>query len=161
MFIKKFLILLISVLLIVCVCACTDSSSDAELEQDTTLNTQSSTVPDVSIPTDSSMADSVFDNVSNPTKPAGSNSDENETSNDSGDSTDSTDSVTEATAPNTSPDEMTYEQFTALTPEEQRLYQESFGDLDAFFAWYVAAKEKYEEENPAIEIDGPIDLGKY
>jgi len=54
--------------------------------------------------------------------------------------------------------EMTYEKFMALTPTEQREYQESFNDIDAFFQWYNAAKEKYEKEHPSIEVDGPIDM---
>ena len=49
---------------------------------------------------------------------------------------------------------MTYEEFEALTPAEQRAFQESFSDIELFFDWYDAAKAKYEEENPPIEIGG-------
>ena len=49
---------------------------------------------------------------------------------------------------------MTYEQFQAMTGAEQFAYQSSFADLDAFFAWYNAAKEAYDKENPSIEIGG-------
>jgi hypothetical protein len=54
---------------------------------------------------------------------------------------------------------MTYERFQAMTPAEQRAFQDSFEDLDAFFDWLDAAKEAYEKENPPIEIpdDGVID----
>lgn len=55
---------------------------------------------------------------------------------------------------------LTYEQFQAMTGAEQFAYQSSFADLDAFFAWYNAAKETYEKENPSIEIgsDGVVDM---
>ena len=63
------------------------------------------------------------------------------------------------------PGEMTYEEFVALSPADQRRYQDSFGKddagLEAFFDWYIAAKEKYEQENPVYDVgDGVIDLGK-
>ncbi len=69
-----------------------------------------------------------------------------------------------ATKPSTSPagpdTSMTYEQFQAMTGAEQRAFQASFPDIDAFFEWYNAAKETYEKENPSIEIggDGVVDL---
>ena len=48
-----------------------------------------------------------------------------------------------------------------MTGAEQRAFQESFEDLDAFFAWFNAAKEAHEKENPSIEIggSGEVDLG--
>ena len=49
---------------------------------------------------------------------------------------------------------MTYEQFHALSGAEQRAFQNSFADLDAFFTWYNTAKETYEKEHPSIEIGG-------
>lgn len=54
-----------------------------------------------------------------------------------------------------------YETFQAMSGAEQRAYQESFEDLDAFFEWYNAAKETYEKENPSIEIGAGdvIDMG--
>lgn len=56
--------------------------------------------------------------------------------------------------------ELDYETFTAMDPAEQRVYMESFESLDAFFAWYNAAKEAYEQEHPAIDVgDGVVDLG--
>ena len=60
-------------------------------------------------------------------------------------------------SPNTT---LTYEQFTAMTGAEQRAFQSSFATIDDFFAWYNAAKETYEKENPSIEIggDGMVDL---
>lgn len=62
---------------------------------------------------------------------------------------------TEPPADDTEPDfSMTYEKFNALSAKEKREYQESFADLDAFFAWYEAEKARYEEENPPIIIGG-------
>ena len=55
---------------------------------------------------------------------------------------------------------MTYERFQAMTGAEQFAFQSSFANLDAFFAWYNAAKEAYDKENPSIEIgsDGVVDM---
>lgn len=165
MFIKKSIIILACFIFALCLCACSNKGANEQM-QNNAANTDNTTKTEVSIPTDSGLADSVFDDVSNPTKPQSGEKTEHEESQETVDSTtpsdsvDTTDSVSDATAPNTAPEEMTYEAFTALTPEEQRLYQASFKDLDAFFAWYSAAKEKYEQENPPIDIDGPINLGK-
>ena len=59
------------------------------------------------------------------------------------------------------PATMDFATFQAMTGAEQRAFQESFEDLDAFFEWYNAAKEAYEKENPSIEIGpgGSVDLG--
>ena len=55
--------------------------------------------------------------------------------------------------------EMTYEEYMAMDGYEQEKYMKSFESIDAFFNWFNAAKDKYEEENPSIEIgDGPIDM---
>lgn len=58
--------------------------------------------------------------------------------------------------------EMTYEEYIALDGTAQKEYMESFSDVAAFFDWLNAAKEKYEKENPSIEIGGDetIDLGE-
>ena len=50
--------------------------------------------------------------------------------------------------------EMDYESFQAMSPKGQQEYMATFDDMDAFFDWYNAAKDKYEAENPPIEIDG-------
>lgn len=66
-----------------------------------------------------------------------------------------TDETTDATTPGTTaPEELTYEEFEALSPAEKRKYQESFGDIEAFFNWYDAAKAAYEKEHPPIIIGG-------
>ena len=53
-------------------------------------------------------------------------------------------------------EKMDYASYKALSPKEQRAYMESFEDMDAFFEWYNAEKDKYEKENPSIEIDGGV-----
>ena len=65
-------------------------------------------------------------------------------------------------APETEPDAdivdsdtgMTYERFIAMSPKEQREYQQSYADMEAFFQWYETAKAKYEEEHPSTIIGG-------
>ena len=55
--------------------------------------------------------------------------------------------------------ELDYETFVALDPAVQRAYMESFESMDAFFEWYNAAKETYEQEHPALDVgDGVIDV---
>lgn len=53
-----------------------------------------------------------------------------------------------------------YERFLEMSPSEQEEYVDSFPSLDAFFDWYNAAKEAYEQANPPIDAgDGNIDIG--
>ena len=169
MYIKKILVWTLLVVAAIVMCACSETKNANKEQDKATVETAYNTITEptkeaeVSIPTDSGLAESVFDNATNPTKPdAGKETDPAE-----GDKTDKPEDATDSTEPadvttqTTPPEEMTYQDFIALTPEQQRLYQDSFNDLEAFFEWYNAAKEKYEEENPPIEIDGPIDLGKY
>lgn len=62
--------------------------------------------------------------------------------------------------PITDSESMTFEEYHALSAEKQEAYFLSFASPTDFFAWYNAAKEKYMEENPGIEIgpDGSIPL---
>lgn len=65
------------------------------------------------------------------------------------------------TLPPAGSDEVDYEAFQAMSPAQQQAHMESFADLDQFFDWYNAEKEKYEKEHPSIEVDGgSIDLDK-
>ena len=71
--------------------------------------------------------------------------------------------TTETTVPNVSvppADKMTYVAYNAMSADEQLAFINSFESIDAFFVWYNAAKEEY--NNNLIEIDGstPIDLGE-
>lgn len=56
--------------------------------------------------------------------------------------------------PETEPEEIPYEVYLAMTAQEQEDYFNRFSSVESFFIWYNAAKEKYLEENPDIEI-GP------
>ena len=167
--IKRSLVLILLLVAVFVISACSDSArNDSEHNNSANNVAAESTLDqvnnaDVSIPTDSGMADSVFDNAANPAKPENNTTSsvvEEDESTEESSKVETTESAVDATVPDVAPEEMTYAAFIALTPAEQRLYQESFKDLDAFFEWYTAAKEKYEKENPPIDIDGPIDLGK-
>ena len=59
------------------------------------------------------------------------------------------------------PKALGFEEYIAMSGEEQKKYMESFSSVEAFFAWYNDAKAKYDEENAGIEIDGEINLGDY
>ena len=67
-----------------------------------------------------------------------------------------------ASKPEEPDDTMDYETFQAMTPAEQQEFQASFPSIADFFAWYNAAKEQYEQENPLIEIggNGQVDMGQ-
>ena len=60
----------------------------------------------------------------------------------------------------TNPEPLTFEEYHAMKAEDQEAYFLSYATPADFFAWYNAAKEKYLEENPGIEIgpDGSIPL---
>lgn len=72
-------------------------------------------------------------------------------------STQATQPSTQATQPSSAPKDpvkMDYQTFQSMTGAEQRAFQDSFESIEAFFAWYNAAKEAYEKENPSIEVGG-------
>ena len=76
--------------------------------------------------------------------------------------TDATEATEETQKPTNTIVQMTqYEWYHSLTGEQQMAYMETFESMDAFFAWYNAAKEEHEKERPSIDIgDGYIDLDK-
>ena len=57
--------------------------------------------------------------------------------------------------------EMTYEEYNALSAEEQEAYFNSFDTVDDFFVWYNKAKQEYEANQDYIEVggDGNINIG--
>ena len=56
---------------------------------------------------------------------------------------------------------LTYEEFWALSGDEQLEYKESFKSTEAFYAWYNDAKKAYIEANPGIDIgDGDLNSGE-
>lgn len=54
-----------------------------------------------------------------------------------------------------------YERYMNMSAEEQEEYFNSFDSPEAFFDWYNAAKEEYENNRDVIEIgpDATVDLG--
>ena len=76
------------------------------------------------------------------------------------------------TKPDTKPDtptdtpdasqDLKWEEFYALTPEQRDAYFDSFSDYKEFYNWMVKAQERFKTEHPTIEIgaDGTIDLSK-
>ena len=159
---KTWLCIISVILSVIFVCGCASKPTDTGATQTQETTTVADPSTDISVPEGMGVADSIFnDEAITPTatdNETPTTKEEDETTQGASDTT--TEPAVEATTPNVAPEKMTYEAFTALTPAEQRLYQESFPNLDAFFEWYSAAKEKYEKENPPIDIDGPIDLGK-
>jgi len=57
--------------------------------------------------------------------------------------------------------ELSYEQYNAMTGAQQQAFFESFSNVEAFFEWYNAAKQEYDEANKDIVIggDATIDMG--
>lgn len=56
--------------------------------------------------------------------------------------------------------EITYDQFLAMSAEEQRAIINMFGSTEDFMTWFNVIKAIYQEENPGVEIgSGNIDLG--
>lgn len=52
-----------------------------------------------------------------------------------------------------------YEEYLAMSPEEQQAFFESFDSVDAYFAWLNAAKAEYEEKQNASDLEGgSVDL---
>lgn len=72
------------------------------------------------------------------------------------------------TEPDTKPDtpdasqDLKWEEYYALTPEQQDAYFDSFSDYKEFQKWMKKAREQFKTEHPDIEIgaDGSIDLSK-
>lgn len=49
---------------------------------------------------------------------------------------------------------VTYEQYNAMSGDEQQEFIDSFGSVAKFMVWYNEAKAEYEEAHPDIEIGG-------
>ena len=72
---------------------------------------------------------------------------------------------TKPAPPSDTPDasqDLKWEEYYALTPEQQDAYFDSFSDYKEFQKWVKKAQEQFKEEHPTIEIgaDGSIDLSK-
>ncbi len=59
-------------------------------------------------------------------------------------------------------DNMTYEQYNAMSAEEQEKFFHLFDTVEEFFAWYNKAKQEYEDNQDYTEIggDGNINIGE-
>ena len=58
---------------------------------------------------------------------------------------------------NTTQHNLTYEEYNALSAEEQEEYFNSFDNIEDYFEWYNKVKKEYEEEigkKPNIDIGG-------
>lgn len=53
---------------------------------------------------------------------------------------------------------MTFEQYWAMSGEQQMEFANSFPSYDAYLAWYRQAEQEYNNKD-VVEITGPIDLG--
>lgn len=57
--------------------------------------------------------------------------------------------------------ELTYEEYMAMNPTEQKAYYDSYDNFMDFLAWHNAAKAKYDADNESIKIqDGKIDISE-
>lgn len=71
------------------------------------------------------------------------------------------DTKTDTKTPDASQD-LKWEEYYALSPEQRDAYFESFGDYKEFQKWMTKAREQFKTDHPDIEIgaDGSIDLSK-
>ena len=70
-----------------------------------------------------------------------------------------TETPTEPTVPS-EPASTSFEQYNAMSPEEQYAFFCTFSSMEDFVAWYNNAKAEYEAAHPGIDIgDGNIDIG--
>ena len=130
-----------------------NSNNQTELETEP-LNQDGQTVPAIVTNPESSTTDNETESDTNVTDPNESESAENPT-----DSEATTPNDTEPVQNNKPDLSMTYEEFQNLTPAKMREFEESFESKEAFFDWYNAAKEAYENANPPIDAgDGVITL---
>ncbi len=55
---------------------------------------------------------------------------------------------------------VSYEEFAAMSGDEQKAYYDTFSSIEEFFAWYNEAKAAYEAAHPDSALgDGGIVLG--
>ncbi|MBO5879553.1 MAG: hypothetical protein J6Q68_03270, partial [Clostridia bacterium] len=107
---------------------------------------------------DTESGDNTTDGDENGTEGGDNTTDNDENGTDGGDNTTDSDE-------NESVEEddglLTYEEYIALSGEEQQAYFQSFDTYQEFFDWFNAAKAKYDEEHKGDNVgeDGNIDIG--
>ena len=112
--------------------------------------TQPATGDDTTDPTTDATTEATTDGTTDPTVPS-----------------------TEATTPATKPTEstskpnndlsMNYQQYMALSGQEQQLFYDKHfaNDPLGFAAWFQKIKQAYDDETPEVIATGPIDIGDY
>lgn len=60
-----------------------------------------------------------------------------------------------------SKDEVTYQEYRAMSGAEQKKFINSFESIDAFMAWYAKAEQEYMNSIPEFNGSTPIDLDEY
>lgn len=129
--------------------------------QEQTLATTETTIP--------GLEDSIFDDVQWTENTGNTAEGETQPENDnSGENPSETTGETEPPYAESQPEgsqggedsgEMTYEKYNSMSGDDQMAFFSTFASVEDFVTWYNAAKEKYEAENPYIEIEGgEIDL---
>lgn len=125
------------------------TSTGGKTQNENTTPVEGGVVTDGPLDIGGGVTDSPFtdDNAPTDTKPADTKPD--------------TEPDTKPDTPNASQD-LKWEEFYALSPEQKDAYLDSFDDYEKFFRWMTKAQERFKTEHPEAEIgpDGSIDLSK-
>ena len=64
--------------------------------------------------------------------------------------------------PNKKAEDVTWEEYEAMTGEQRQAHYEKFASPEAYLKWMTDAKAAYEKSHPTIDVgkDGTIDIGK-
>lgn len=132
------------------------TSTGGKTQKENTTPVEGGVVTDGPLTITGGVEKSTFeeDNNSANTKPADSKPD--------------TEPDTKPDNPNTEPDtpnasqDLKWEEYYVLSPEQRDAYFDSFSDYKEFQKWMTKAQEQFRTEHPDIEIgaDGTIDLSK-
>lgn len=131
------------------------SSKTTKPTQASKPSTTATTAPkDTSEPTEAEQ---------DPSQPSSATKPEDPSEPTSGQPEDPSEPSEEETVDPSEPDEsqsgVTYEEYMAMTGDQQQTYYTSFASADAFFAWFNEAKKEYDEQKQEVELgDKPVDL---
>ena len=163
---KKLIICLLIALLLLCGCRNVANTQDTQpfstdpISAQSTEQTEPQVIPGLvySPNEDSNLPDDTEDD------PAANPSEEPTTPSEPDKPTEPTaptesETPTEPTVPS-EPASTSFEQYNAMSPEEQYAFFCTFSSMEDFVAWYNNAKAEYEAAHPGIDIgDGNIDIG--